>query len=76
MAATLNNSDFAQQIGCGVSMASRLRSGERLPSIRLMARIAVVYGVSMQDLADAHNAGGEAFSQLLRDRVFGDHAAV
>lgn len=57
-------------------MASRLRDGKRLPSVRLMKRIAAEFDVSIDDLVRVHTQGSEAFGELLRDRVFGDTQPV
>lgn len=67
--ATISNQQFADAVGIHFSMASRLRSGTRLPSADLIMRIHEVYDIPLEDLHRARADGAEAFGQFLRDRV-------
>lgn len=67
----MTNQEFADAIGCHHSMASRLRSGSRLPSIDLMERISQEFQIPITELLSARREGAEEFGRVLRDRVFG-----
>lgn len=64
----LTNEAFGQKVGCHHSMASRLRSGKRLPGVVLMSRISKAFGVPLDDLMKAHQKGPKAFAALLKRR--------
>lgn len=51
--ATLTNRQVADDLGLSESGVSRLRSGDRLPSLALMQKIWRVYRWSVQDQSDA-----------------------
>lgn len=51
------NQDVAAKIGLTHSGVSRIRSGDRLPSIPTMARIETVYGWTVQDQVSARGTG-------------------
>lgn len=68
----MTNAEFGRRVGCNHSTASRLRSGDRLPSVGLMSRISEEFGIPVKTLVEAHQAGPESFSALLRRRVFRD----
>lgn len=64
----LTNEEFGTKVGCHHSMASRLRSGKRLPGVVLMGRISKAYRIPMDDLMAAHRKGPKAFARLLKTR--------
>lgn len=61
--------EFADTVGIHHSMASRLRSGHRSPSLMLLAKIADTYGLDMAKAAKAAAAG--EFGPYLDRYVFG-----
>lgn len=63
---------FATAVGCHLSTASRLRSGERLPSRELLGRIVRIYELSRDEAFDAFTAGPATFGLFLQSRVFVD----
>lgn len=67
----ITNQALGDLIGVDHSMASRLRSGERLPSADTMRRIAAAFDVDGGVLLAEHGKGRESFglyfSQLIRD---------
>lgn len=67
----MTNQEFADSIGCTVSMASRLRNGKRSPSVDTMWKIHKAHRISMEDLGVAAAQGQDMFGKLLRERVFG-----
>lgn len=67
------NEEFGRKVGCSHSMASRLRSGKRLPSLQLINRIADAYGIDPTPLVRAHKRGAESFGRALR-KVIADGA--
>lgn len=69
---TTTNEQFAQKVGIHHSMASRIRSGDRLPSLPVIDRISKEYGIGMSTLVAARLQGSEAFSALVRRRIFGE----
>jgi transcriptional regulator with XRE-family HTH domain len=66
----LTNIEFANAVGCDETMASRLRNGQRCPSVALLDRIHRVYGLSLEELIAAHKQGPNAVGRLLRRKVF------
>lgn len=79
--ARITNQQFADATGLHFTMASRLRSGQRRPSIRTLQRIATVYGLPIQELIDQYNAGRSdpadpnspyAIGLFLAEKIFGD----
>jgi len=61
---------FAKKTGCHFTTASRLRSGHRLPSGRLLGRIIRQFGLNADEAMTAYNAGEDQFGQYLREKVF------
>lgn len=74
--------EFGERVDCDYTTVSRLLSGDRMPSTRLLARICTAYdldhGEALQTLEKDHLRGdgqATAFSEWLRERVFKDDAA-
>lgn len=69
---------FADRVGCHFTTASRLRSGDRMPSRELLGRIVEAYGLDKEVAFDMFTAGDSAkFGEFLRKQVFGsDLSAV
>lgn len=68
-ATTVTNDAFASRIGVSHSMASRIRNGRRLPSVRTLDAIHREYGIPLETLHRAHLAGPDAFGALMRERL-------
>jgi transcriptional regulator with XRE-family HTH domain len=62
--------DFASRVDCHLSTASRLRSGERLPSLTLLARIGREFELPLPELVAQYERGRPAFAEYLRTNVF------
>lgn len=62
--------EFADSVDIHYSMASRLRSGDRRPSLKLLVRIASTYGLDLRDAAVAVDQG--RFPEYLSEFVFDD----
>lgn len=64
---SITNTQIAEDIGLTHSGVSRIRSGDRLPSISVMAKIADVYGWSpdSQMAARFHGKYPERFEEVL-----------
>jgi transcriptional regulator with XRE-family HTH domain len=60
------NNELGQKIGVGPSMASRIRNGQRLPSVKVMIAIEREFGIPMDELVAAHEKGCEEFGKLFR----------
>ncbi len=69
----ISNQEFARAVGISVSMASRLRSGVRLPSADLIDRISGYFNLPVQEVYDARRKGPQAFGRWLREAVIGEH---
>jgi len=75
---------FGEAVGCDYTTASRLLSGERAPSTRLLARICKVYGLDEGDAlrtlaADQENESTRltvGFADWLRENVFSQSSDV
>lgn len=63
-----SNQQVAQTLGIHYTTVSRLRSGQRTPSLQLMKQISTTYGVSMDRLVKAKLAGSfhELFSRTVQ----------
>ena len=63
----LTNSQIAEALGLSESGVSRLRSGDRLPSLEVMQKIETKYGWTVQGQSNARQAGKwtEAFLEVL-----------
>lgn len=63
----MTNREVATALGLSESGVSRLRSGDRLPSLGLMQKIEAAYGWKVQEQSDARaaNRWTDAFSDLL-----------
>jgi transcriptional regulator with XRE-family HTH domain len=69
--------EFGDRVGCDYTTASRLLSGDRMPSTRLLARICTAFkldhGEALRTLEkDQLRADGLAtgFAQYLKDQIF------
>lgn len=69
--ASPSNQEVAQTLGIHYTTVSRLRSGQRTPSLVLMKHISGTYGVSMDRLVRAKLAGSfhELFSRVVQRPV-------
>ncbi len=65
----MTNSDFGRRVGCSHSMASRIRSGNRLPGLDLMNRISAEFDIPVKTMMKARQEGPEAMAALLERRV-------
>ncbi len=65
----MTNDQLAARLGVSRSMASRVRSGQRLPSVRTMYAIHAEFGLSLDELVAAHIQGSAKFSALLRAKL-------
>jgi transcriptional regulator with XRE-family HTH domain len=66
----ITNEEFASRVGCHFTMASRMRNGHRLPSVRTLIKISSEFDLKMDDLTSAYSAGPVTFSEFLRENVF------
>jgi transcriptional regulator with XRE-family HTH domain len=67
------NFDFAAKVGCHHTMASRLRNGERSPSIQMFILVARAFNLDCQarsDWLDAIAQGSVESGRWLRENVF------
>jgi transcriptional regulator with XRE-family HTH domain len=63
------NEELGDSIGCSHSMASRIVSGKRMPSVDLIEKIGVVYGIPINTLLAARRKGVEAFGELMQVKI-------
>lgn len=62
---------FADRVGCHFTTASRLRSGERMPSKALLGRIVGAYDLDKEEAFDLFTQDDPAvFGRYLREQVF------
>lgn len=71
-----SNTSFARRVGCNHTMASRLRSGQRMPSAAMLVRICEAYELDRGEALDQYSKGPAEFSAWLRDVVFRDEVAA
>lgn len=67
---TITNREIGERIGLSVASVSRLRSGERTPSLDVMVLIEKEYGFTVQQQVDAREIdrgrdGNPAYAQAL-----------
>jgi len=65
----MSNEEFGRRIGVSHSMASRIRSGDRLPSVATMQRIADEFEIPLETLVLRHTQGPTEFGRLIRARL-------
>lgn len=61
----LTNDQLGERLGVSHAMASRLRNGRRLPSVKVMDAIHREFGIPVDELHQAYLAGSEVFGRLL-----------
>jgi transcriptional regulator with XRE-family HTH domain len=68
-----SNTTIAEKIGCDYTTVSRLRSGQRVPSLELALRIVQSYELSEADQVEFWRVLGDPKScgEFLTNRVFG-----
>ena len=67
----MTNKQFGQKIGVDFSIASRLRNGKRLPTVKQLWRLSHVFKLPTKALVDACAVGPEAFGEYLRTHIKG-----
>ncbi|MEV0151550.1 MULTISPECIES: helix-turn-helix transcriptional regulator [unclassified Nonomuraea] len=66
----LTNLEFAMAVDCDFTHASKIRNGQRLPSLPLLIKIRQVYGLDGNDVLDAYQDGPVTFAAYLNSKVF------
>lgn len=66
----VTNHAFASAVDCNYTMASRLRSGNRMPSAKMLSRICAAYQLDEGEALRMHAQGATVFSAWLREKVF------
>lgn len=62
----MTNLEWGKRVGCTHSTASRLRRGDRLPSMEMMTKIGKAFGIPDDVMMRAHRRGPESFGRLIR----------
>ena len=65
----LTNQELGDLIGCTHSMASRLRSGKRLPGLDTLERIQREFGIPWDTLIAARAKGQAEFGKVFRSAI-------
>lgn len=65
-----SNREFAEKLEIDISFASKLRNGQRLPSLNLMQKISWAYDIPLKELTDTYFKGRIEMGRFLRARVF------
>lgn len=74
MMTALTNPQFAQRVDIHFTMASRLRNGERLPSLTTFIKVMQEFNLSAEqtkEWLDAIAKGEEASGKWLQANIFG-----
>lgn len=66
----MTNLEFGERVGCSESMASRLRSGDRLPGREQLGRIVAEFELNQEEAFAAYTAGRMAFGKYVTEKVF------
>lgn len=62
----MTNAEFGRRIGVHFTTASRMRRGQRRPSVAVMLKIGTEFGIPDNELMRAHVKGASHFARLLR----------
>lgn len=62
----LTNRELGARIGVSTSMASRMRRGQRLPSVNTLQRCHQGLGIPYESLTDAYSQGADSFGALIQ----------
>lgn len=65
----MTNREFGTAVRCSDTMASRMRNGQRLPSVDMLARIVAAFDLDASE-AVAHATSARRWGAYLRDEVF------
>lgn len=65
----MSNAEFGRRIGVGHSMASRIRSGHRVPSRAKILRMHREFGWPLEALLDNAEEGPAAFGEYVRAKL-------
>lgn len=66
----VSNAQFAKAVNAHYTMASRLRNGQRMPSVSMLNRIIEAYHLDAAETLAAYAAGPAQFGRYLREQVF------
>lgn len=66
----LTNPQFAALTGCDFTSASKIRHGQRQPSLSLFVRIVTAFHLDANDAVEAYRQGRSAFTDYLNEMVF------
>lgn len=72
----VTNEEFGAEIGVSFTMASKIRSGSRRPSIKVMSQISQKYHLPLIELVEAHAKGGTEVAKYLHEHLFDIEAAT
>lgn len=62
----MTNEQLGNRLGVSHSMASRIRSGQRLPGTRTLGKFAREFDVSLEECHKAYEKGPDAFGKLVQ----------
>ena len=66
--AAMTNAQIGEMIGLSFTAVSRMRNGDRLPSVEVMTKISTVFEIPLEDVVRATRAGD---TTLLRRESWG-----
>lgn len=69
MGTTMSNTEFGRRIGVSHSMASRIRSGDRLPSRKVALAMHREFGWPLDVILDTAEEGPEEFGRFVRTKL-------
>lgn len=62
--------EFADEVGCHYTTASRIRSGDRMPGRDLFYRILQRYNLDREEALTAYTGTRAEFGRYMREKVF------
>jgi transcriptional regulator with XRE-family HTH domain len=69
MGTPMSNTEFGDRIGVTHSMASRIRSGQRLPSRKVALAMHREFGWPLELILDTAEEGPEEFGKFIRTKL-------
>lgn len=72
----LSNADFGRRVGIHYTHASRLRNGQRLPSVSVLSSVQDAFQLNDKETSEMLEAARdpEAFGRWIDEHLFDEHA--
>ena len=65
----MTNKELGDAVKVSESMASRIRNGQRLPSVKVLVALSEQLNIRLARLIDAHLRGPQFFGEVIRHAI-------